>query len=93
MIIREYMKEDVEDMIRIWNEVVIEGNAFPHEECLEEATGASFFSSQSYTGVAEDDPFGGHGRFRLADLLFHAFCADAGCDPSDLLDKKKSKRS
>ena len=55
MIIREYMKKDVEDMIRIWNEVVIDGIAFPQEECLDEKTGAAFFSSQSYTGVAEDE--------------------------------------
>ena len=42
-------------MIRIWNEVVEEGIAFPQEECLNIETGAPFFASQSYTGVAEDD--------------------------------------
>ena len=42
-------------MIRIWNEVVEEGIAFPQEEVLDMASGASFFASQSYTGVAEED--------------------------------------
>ena len=45
----------MKDMIQIWNEVVIDGIAFPQEECLDEEAGTAFFSSQSYTGVAEDD--------------------------------------
>ena len=55
MIIREYRQDDMESMIRIWNEVVEEGIAFPQEECLGLDSGADFFTSQSYTGVAEDD--------------------------------------
>ncbi len=55
MIIRGYTHNDMAAMIRIWNEVVIEGIAFPQEECLDMDTGAAFFSSQSFTGVAEDD--------------------------------------
>ena len=42
-------------MISIWNEVVEEGVAFPQEEFLDESTGAEFFASQSYNGVAEED--------------------------------------
>ncbi len=42
-------------MIRIWNEIVEEGIAFPQEEALDAVSGESFFASQSYTGVAEDD--------------------------------------
>ena len=53
--IRQYAQEDLEAMIRIWNEVVEEGVAFPQEECLDMQTGAAFFASQSYTGVAEAD--------------------------------------
>ena len=53
--IRQYAQEDLEAMIRIWNEVVEEGVAFPQEECLDMQTGAAFFASQSYTGVAEED--------------------------------------
>lgn len=55
MKIREYTGKDVADLIRIWNEVVEEGEAFPQEECLTMETGAMFFSTQSYTGVAEDE--------------------------------------
>ena len=35
-------------MIRIWNEVVEDGVAFPQEECLDEKTGAEFFLIFSY---------------------------------------------
>ena len=42
-------------MIRIWNEIVDEGIAFPQEELLDEVSGAEFFAGQSYTGVAEED--------------------------------------
>ena len=53
--IRQYAQRDLDAMIRIWNEVVDEGVAFPQEECLDPETGAAFFASQSYTGVAEED--------------------------------------
>jgi len=53
--IRRYEEKDIEAMIRIWNEIVEEGIAFPQEECLDKKTGAEFFASQSYTGVAEID--------------------------------------
>ena len=55
MIIREYTQNDISDMVRIWNEVVEEGIAFPQEECLNIEIGTSFFASQSYTGVAEEE--------------------------------------
>ena len=55
MQIREYTNRDLPDMIRIWNDIVDEGSAFPQEELLNAETGAAFFSSQSYTGVAEED--------------------------------------
>ena len=42
-------------MIAIWNEVVEDGIAFPQEDLLDADTGAAFFSSQSYCGVAEDN--------------------------------------
>lgn len=53
--IRKYEKQDVPDMVKIWNEVVEEGIAFPQEELLTEETGAAFFEAQSYTAVAETD--------------------------------------
>ncbi len=55
MIIREYNNQDLPDMIRIWNEVVEDGIAFPQEETLDLETGVAFFASQSYTGVADED--------------------------------------
>ena len=55
MIIRAYENKDLKAMIRIWNEVVEEGEAFPQEEFLDEVTGADFFASQTYTAVAEDE--------------------------------------
>ena len=55
MIIREYTQSDMPSMIRIWNEVVEEGIAFPQEDCLTVETGRAFFASQSYTGVAEEN--------------------------------------
>ena len=55
MIVRAYEKKDLESMIRIWNEVVEEGIAFPQEEFLDEATGAEFFASQTYSAVAEGE--------------------------------------
>ncbi|MBQ8315635.1 MAG: GNAT family N-acetyltransferase [Lachnospiraceae bacterium] len=54
IIVREYQEKDLPAMIRIWNEVVEDGIAFPQEEFLDETTGAEFFASQNYNGVAED---------------------------------------
>ncbi len=55
MEIREYRAEDLESLIRIWNEVVEEGVAFPQVEFLDEESGAAFFASQTCTCVAEED--------------------------------------
>lgn len=54
MNIRKYEPGDLREMVRIWNEVVDEGNAFPQEEPLTEKTGAEFFAAQSFCGVCED---------------------------------------
>ena len=53
--VRQYENADVKSMIRIWNEVVEEGVAFPQEELLDETTGKDFFASQTYCGVAQDE--------------------------------------
>lgn len=55
LIIREFHKSDIQQMISIWNDIVEEGIAFPQENCLDENEGYDFFSSQSYTAVAECD--------------------------------------
>lgn len=52
--IRKYKDSDIRDMVRIWNEVIEEGIAFPQEEFLDENTGIVFFDSQTYCAVAEN---------------------------------------
>lgn len=52
--LREYREEDLTDMIRIWNEVVEEGIAFPQEELLTACSGKDFFASQTCSVAAVD---------------------------------------
>ena len=52
--VRKYEEKDLEQMMKIWNEIVEEGIAFPQEELLTRESGKVFFESQTYTGVAED---------------------------------------
>ena len=40
--------------IKLWNEIVREGIAFPQEDELNEISGDIFFKSQSFTGLAVD---------------------------------------
>lgn len=56
--IREYTKKDSEAVMKIWNQVVEDGVAFPQEEPLQEDNSDDFFSQQTYTGVAEDNDSG-----------------------------------
>lgn len=53
--VRKYEEKDLEEMIRIWNEVVEGGVAFPQEELLNETTGRAFFAEQTYCGVAQEE--------------------------------------
>lgn len=53
MKIRGFTKQDVPAMAEIWNEVVEAGLAFPQEETLTAEQAEQFFSSQSFTAVAE----------------------------------------
>lgn len=55
MVVRAFEEKDLPEMLRIWNEVVEDGIAFPQEDLLDEKSGAEFFSAQSFTGVAEED--------------------------------------
>lgn len=52
--IRKYMHSDLPQMRQIWNEVVLEGVAFPQDEPLTASEAEDFFASQSYCGVAQD---------------------------------------
>lgn len=55
MKIRAYTEQDVPAMVRIWNQVVEEGVAFPQLDFLTEETGRAFFAEQTYCAVADDD--------------------------------------
>ena len=53
--VRAFAAPDVPGMIAVWNEVVMEGVAFPQEEPLTPESGLRFFSEQTHCGVAVDD--------------------------------------
>ena len=55
MEIRSYRETDIPSMVRVWNEVVEEGVAFPQLDFLDEESGRAFFEAQTYCAVAEDD--------------------------------------
>ena len=50
--VREYISSDIDDMLKIWNEIVLEGEAFPQEETLTRDNAEEFFCAQSRTAVA-----------------------------------------
>lgn len=50
-----YSAEYVNEAIKIWNEVVEEGVAFPQMDCLTPESGNEFFCEQSFTGLATDN--------------------------------------
>lgn len=52
MKIRKYEDSDIKQMVKIWNEVVESGNAFPQIDPLDIESAHSFFKSQTYCGVA-----------------------------------------
>lgn len=54
--VREFTIADITEAIKIWNEVVEAGIAFPQMDSLNEETGLEFFLSQSYTGIAYEEP-------------------------------------
>jgi len=56
--IREYKKVDAGAVMKIWNQVVEDGVAFPQDEPLTVDNADGFFSQQTYTGVAEDTDSG-----------------------------------
>ena len=53
--VRPYREGDLPAMVRIWNEVVEDGVAFPQLEELDTQSGLDFFHSQSFTGVCEEN--------------------------------------
>ncbi|PKM86278.1 MAG: GNAT family N-acetyltransferase [Firmicutes bacterium HGW-Firmicutes-12] len=60
VVIRKYQNSDLPSMIRIWNLVVDDANAFPQMEKLNEEDAKIYFDFQTFTGVAigEDQVLG-----------------------------------
>lgn len=58
LVVRKHTDEDIEAMVRIWNEVVEDGIAFPQLDLLDATSGKEFFKTQSYSGVAVDEESG-----------------------------------
>lgn len=56
--IREYTDADADEVMKIWNQVIDDGVAFPQEEELTTENANAFFRQQTYTGVAEDNASG-----------------------------------
>jgi len=54
IIMRQYEDRYTEGTLRVWNEVIEEGIAFPQEDILDAVTGKEFFEAQTYTGLAVD---------------------------------------
>lgn len=54
IIIKAYQESNLPEMIKIWNEVVKDGIAFPQEEILTIQSGGQFFAEQTYCAVAVD---------------------------------------
>ena len=54
IVIRQHTDDDLYSMIKIWNEVVEDGIAFPQTDCLDIQSGKEFFDLQTYCGVAEN---------------------------------------
>ena len=55
MRVRQYNVADLRLMTDIWNQVIEEGNAFPHDTFLLLNTAGYFFARQLFTAVAEDE--------------------------------------
>lgn len=54
IVIRNHTDDDLPLMLKIWNEVVEDGIAFPQTEILDLRSGKEFFDMQTYCGVAEN---------------------------------------
>ncbi len=50
--IHEFEKDDILQMIAIWNEVIDAGVAFPYEDELDQMSAETYFGEQTYTAVA-----------------------------------------
>jgi ribosomal protein S18 acetylase RimI-like enzyme len=55
MIIRQFYDTDIAAMAQIWNAIVQAGDTFPQMQRLTKQRAHSFFSIQSFTGVADEE--------------------------------------
>lgn len=55
--IASWTDNDLSQMLKIWNQIVEKGEAFPQETPLDEFSGKVFFQNQSFCGVAKRLPF------------------------------------
>ena len=53
--VRGFLPTDITAMMRIWNDIVELGEAFPQEEALTLNSAMTFFSEQSHSAVAVDE--------------------------------------
>lgn len=68
MQIRKFTDKDIKSMVEIWNQIVENGIAFPQIELLDEKSGAKFFASQSFAGVAVDTDENGNENGKILGL-------------------------
>lgn len=52
IVVREMTQNDIDETARIWNQVVMDGKAFPQTETLDRKSAEDFFGAQSFTAVA-----------------------------------------
>ena len=52
--IRKFEPDDTDAAVKIWNEVVDDGVAFPQLDDLDHESGLAFFEELTYTGIAVD---------------------------------------
>jgi len=55
VIIREYKNNDIEEMIKVWNEIIDTGTIFPQIEKMSIKEGEKYFFDKSFTGVVENE--------------------------------------
>jgi L-amino acid N-acyltransferase YncA len=58
VVVRRCRETDIPSLVRIWNEVVEEGVAFPQLDILDEREGLRFFSEQTWCAAAEETESG-----------------------------------
>lgn len=56
--IKNFHKNDVKSMMRIWNEAVLDGETLPQQNVLTEKDALTFFTSQTSTCIAIDKSTG-----------------------------------